>query len=223
MSALQWFIVPALAALARNVKNTTRAITAPELSAWATDAQLDYPLGIAELALASLQRHGYLRPFAQCHNKRGAVNRWSVTPQGMQAGKAVLQSILGGPSPDVQALPTRLWNLLRIRRRLTAIEAAQTLVDADDNFDAQTKRIGALLAAWAKHAPKTVVVAQKREAGRIRYVLIADLGRWPPPSREGEMHPTAFAYVLPIPSKYRKDRAVDSQTDAGQGEGHEAA
>ena len=221
MSALQWFIVPALAALARNVKNTTRAITAPELSAWATDAQLDYPIGIAELALASLQRHGYLRPFAQCHNKRGAVNRWAVTPQGMQATKAVLHT-MPGAAPDVQALTTRLWNLLRIRRRLTAIEAAQTLVDADDNFDAQTKRIGALLAAWAKHAPKTVVVAQKREAGRIRYVLIADLGRWPPPSREGEMHPSAFAHVLPIPSKYRKDCDVDPQTDMGKGEGHEA-
>ena len=29
---------------------------------------------------------------------------------------------------------------------------------------------------------KAVAVAQKREAGRIRYVLVQDVGRWPPPS-----------------------------------------
>ena len=222
MSSLQWFILPALAALARNVKNTQRAITSTELSRWATDEEMDFPIGTADQALITLQRHGYLRPLAQAHFKKGAINRWTLTIEGLQASQAALKA-MPGAAPDLQALPTRVWNLLRIRRRLTAIEAAQTLVDADDNFDAQTKRIGALLAAWAKHAPKTVVVAQKREAGRIRYVLIEDLGRWPPPSREGEMHPSAFAYVLPIPSKYRKDRAVDSQTDAGKREGHEAA
>ncbi len=128
----------------------------------------------------------------------------------------------GGPAPDVQALPTRLWNLLRIRRRLTATEAAQTLVDADDNFEAQTKRIGALLAAWAKYAPKTLVVAQKREAGRIRYVLLSDLGRWPPPSRAGQMHPSTFAYARATPSMFRKNREAELRVGEGKGEGRDA-
>lgn len=220
MGAQQWFILPALAALARNVKSTARAITANDLSTWATDDKVDFPLGIADLALAALQRHGYLRPYAQRHYKRGAINLWSMTPEGLQAAQAALQAMPGGTAPDVQALSTRLWNLLRIRRRLTAVEAAQTLVDADDNFDAQTKRIGALLAAWAKHAPKTVVVAQKREAGRIRYVLLVDLGRWPPPSRAGQVHPSVFASVLGIPARYRK---TEPRTVASQEEGRDAA
>lgn len=220
MSALQWFILPALAAIAHNVKSTARVITANDLSTWATDEKVDFPSGIADLALSSLQRHGYIRPYAQCHYKRGAINRWSLTPQGLQAAQAALQAVPGVAAPDVQALPTRLWNLLRIRRRLTAVEAAQTLVDADDNFEAQTKRIGALLAAWAKHAPKTVVVAQKREVGRIRYVLLVDLGRWPPPSRAGQVHPSVFASVLDIPARYRK---TEPRTEASQEEGHDAA
>ena len=68
-------------------------------------------------------------------------------------------------------------------------------------------RIGALLAAWAKFAPKTVAIAQKREAGRIRYVLLDDLGRWPPPAKAGEIHPTAFTRVQPIPARYRRTGA----------------
>lgn len=85
MSAFQWFILPALAALARNVKITARAITTNDLSTWATDDKVDFPLDIADLALAALQRHGYLRPYAQRHYKRGAINLWSMTPEGLQA------------------------------------------------------------------------------------------------------------------------------------------
>lgn len=204
MSSLQWFILPALAALARNVKNTQRAITSTELSRWATDEEMDFPIGTADQALITLQRHGYLRPLAQAHFKKGAINRWTLTIEGLQASQAALKA-MPGATPDLQALPTRVWNLLRIRRRLTAVEAAETLIDADDSFDAQTKRIGALLLAWTKHPTSAVVTAQKREAGgRVRYVLVKDLGRWPPPTKPGQIHPSQLPNGSAVPARYRK-------------------
>lgn len=205
MGAFRWFFLPALTALGRHVKATSRAVTATEVSAWATSGQLDFPVGIAELALADIVRHGYLR--AEALPLRSARTRtqrhYFMTPKGMQAAQAALQA-LPGATPDLQALPTRLWNLLRIRRRLTAAEAAETLIDADDDFEVQTKRIGALFAAWAKLPPCAVKAAHKRENGRIRYVLVADLGRWPPPWRAGQVHPNHFAHVCAVPERYRK-------------------
>ena len=60
MAFLQWFFLPALAAIGANVKRTTQAITAAEVSQWATSDQLHYPVGIADLALSSLQKQGYV-------------------------------------------------------------------------------------------------------------------------------------------------------------------
>ncbi len=210
---MQWFLVPALAALARNVASPRQAVTASDLSIWATGAQLDFAPGIAEMALMDLQRRGFVRP--QAHGNKAQIARWFVTTQGMHAARAALRAMPGGPVPDVQALTVRLWNLLRIRRRLTAAEAAATLLDAGgDDFAAQTKRIGALLAAWTKHAPQAVAVAHKREAGRVRYVLLADLGRWPPPQGAGQMHPSDFTHVSDVPARYRK-AADTTNTTAG--------
>ncbi|WP_423458013.1 hypothetical protein [Ottowia sp. VDI28] len=208
MAILQWFVVPALAALARNVKSTERAITAVELSAWASDAETDFPTGIAELALGTLLGRGYVRTgtHRRARNKN-TTNPWYVTPQGLHAAQAALRAMPKAPAPDMHLLETRLWNLLRIRKRLTSIEAAQTLIDAGENFDTQVKRIGTLLAAWAKYAPKAVAVAAKRELGRIRYVLVADLGRWPPPSRKGQVHPSEFASAHSVPAKFRREGA----------------
>lgn len=209
MAARQWFIVPALAALARNVKSPAQPVTAGQLSVWASSAQLDFPIGIAELAINGLQVQGFVRPKSFCSVKKAAINRWFVTPLGMHAAQTALRAMPDGPAPDVQALAVRLWNLLRIRRRLTAAEAAATLLDAGgDDYTAQAKRIGALLAAWAKHSPQAVAVAHKREAGRVRYVLLTDLGRWPPPQGAGQMHPTDFAYTSDVPARYRKVAAA---------------
>ena len=99
--------------------------------------------------------------------------------------------------------------LAAIRRRLTAVEAAETLIDADDNFEAQTKRIGALLLAWTKHPTSAVVTGQKREAGgRVRYVLVKDLGRWPPPTKPGQIHPSQLPNASAVPARYRKAAAA---------------
>lgn len=202
--SVQWFFLPALASIGANVKRTSQAITAAQVSQWVTSEELDFPVGIAELALTALQRHGYVQsPPLNPHRPR-KPRVWHATTEGMGAGQAALLSRQGAV-PDVQALPTRVWNLLRIRRRLTAVEAAETLIDAEDNFDAQTKRIGALLAAWAKLPPFAVVTAHKREAGgRVRYVLVKDLGRWPPPAKPGQMHPSELPLGSEVPERYRK-------------------
>ena len=106
--------------------------------------------------------------------------------------------------------------LAAIRRRLTAVEAAETLIDADDNFEAQTKRIGALLLAWTKHPTSAVVTAQKREAGgRVRYVLVKDLGRWPPPTKPGQIHPSQLPNASAVPARYRKAAAAVASDSEG--------
>lgn len=204
MAFLQWFFLPALAAIGSNVKRTTQAITAAEVSRWATSDQLDYPVGIADLALSSLQKQGYVESRALKPQRSRSPRLWFATATGLQVAQAAVQA-MPGATPDLQALPTRVWNLLRIRRRLTAVEAAETLIDADDNFDAQTKRIGALLTAWTKHPTAAVVTGQKREAGgRVRYVLVKDLGRWPPPTKPGQIHPSQLPNASAVPARYRK-------------------
>lgn len=212
--AMQWAVVPALAAVARNVKSAGCIINAAQLSIWTETDELAFPVGAAELALRALRFHGWCSVNTARRYVKGAQNEWLITPAGLHAAQAALRSLPGTPGPDVSELSTRLWNLLRIRRHLTAEEAAETLVDADSNFAAQKKRIGALLAAWARLAPKAVAVAVKREAGHIRYVLQADLGRWPPPSKPGQMHPMDFSGVQPVPARYLK-RAAPASSNEG--------
>lgn len=214
MAFLQWFFLPALAAIGANVKRTTQAITAAEVSQWATSDHLHYPVGIADLALSSLQKQGYVESRALKPQRSRSPRLWFATATGLQVAQAAVQA-MPGSTPDLQALPTRVWNLLRIRRRLTAVEAAETLIDADDNFDAQTKRIGALLAAWTKHPTSAVVTGQKREAGgRVRYVLVKDLGRWPPPTKPGQIHPSQLPIASAVPARYRKAaQAITADTE----------
>ncbi|WP_293222263.1 hypothetical protein [Ottowia sp.] len=205
-SMLQWFVVPALAAIGRHVKRAGTGITAARLSTWTSDAQLDFPPRVAEAALQTLWRHGFVAPASKPHVVPRSTRYWVVTFEGVHAAQAALLALPDAPGPDVQSLSVRLWNLLRIRRRLTAMEAAQTLIDAGDDFAMQTRRIAAQLAAWARHSPTIVVVAGKRESGRhLRYVLLNDLGRWPAPSRAGEMHPSRFARVQATPACYLKN------------------
>ena len=59
MASFHWYFLPALTALARNVKSTSRAVTAAQVSAWAANDQFEFPAGIAEIALADIVKHGY--------------------------------------------------------------------------------------------------------------------------------------------------------------------
>lgn len=206
-----WYVVPALAALAQHVSAKNPSVNAVQLAAWTDSDQLEFTSGTAAMALSTLQRNGWCTIPGGRRRPNNLVTEYLVTPIGLQAALMAWRSMPNGPVPDKDELSTRLWNLLRIRRRLTPEEAAETLVDADADFAAKKKRIGALMAAWAKHAPTAVTTGLKREGGQIRYVLTEDCGRWPAPSKAGQLHPVMFAHAQAIPDRYRKKASPVSE------------
>ncbi|RMX18988.1 hypothetical protein EBQ34_01135 [Vandammella animalimorsus] len=200
-----WYTGVALAALAHRAP-PSGLFDEAQLVQWAQADAVEFGAGLAHQALRAMQRRGYALPqSARRSNGKIFNQRWRLTPAGREAGLAAHAALHHG-APDPHALATRLWGLLRIRRRLTTDEAASTLVDAGDGaaYTRQKKAIGALLRAWAKHAPDVVTVAAKREGAHLRYVLLRDLGAWPPPSRAGQVHPTAFASLPPVPKQFVK-------------------
>lgn len=218
-----WFFPHALAAIARNA-GPRQKITADKLARWADTERVAFTTGTAQAALVTMHRWDYVRPAAITGTAITRVGNvvttaWVLTALGWQAAQAALRAMPGGPVPDPQALDVRLWNLLRIRRRLTADEAAQTLIDAAAaDWPLQKQRIAARLAAWAKHAPEAVCRGAKREAGQVRFVLRegGDLGRWPPPARAGELHPKVFSKVQDVPERYLKAAPQPHQPDEEQ-------
>ncbi|QNK70262.1 hypothetical protein [Variovorax sp. PAMC26660] len=76
---------------------------------------------------------------------------------------------------------TRLWNLLRIRRALTADEAAALLLaDTDDDLALGRRQAGALMLSWSRQCPQAVRVDARRVDGLKRYALLRDIGATPP-------------------------------------------
>ena len=147
------------------------------------------------------------KSFAAAHATVAAATDGSVGKLFSKAGLSI-----------AKAAPSTMGTLTAtgFMRGGKAVEAAETLIDADDNFDAQTKRIGALLLAWTKHPTSAVVTAQKREAGgRVRYVLVKDLGRWPPPTKPGQIHPSQLPNASAVPARYRKAAAAVASDSEG--------
>lgn len=102
------------------------------------------------------------------------------------------------PPPDDTAAPMagdgapfaeRLWRLLRIRRALTADEAASLLADAGDDVAEARRQAGALMLSWSRQRPKDVRIGARRVDGLKRYVLQRDVGATPPPRTAREGHP----------------------------------
>lgn len=83
----------------------------------------------------------------------------------------------------------RLWRLLRIRRALTADEAASLLADADDDVAETRRQAGALMLSWSRQRPKDVRIGARRVDGLKRYVLQRDVGATPPQRTAREGHP----------------------------------
>jgi hypothetical protein len=91
-------------------------------------------------------------------------------------------------APDAQVrtadpFATRLWNLLRIRRALTADEAAALLLDADRDIAQDRRQAGALMLSWSRQCPQAVRVDARRVDGQKRYALLRDIGATPPTPR----------------------------------------
>lgn len=84
---------------------------------------------------------------------------------------------------DADPFATRLWRLLRTRRALTADEAAELLVDTNDDLAQARRRAGALLLTWSRQCPKAIRIGAKRVDGLKRYALQRDIGATPPAAR----------------------------------------
>lgn len=84
---------------------------------------------------------------------------------------------------DADPFATRLWNLLRIRRALTADEAAALLADADDDIALGRRQAGALMLSWSRQCPQAVRIDARRVDGLKRYALLRDIGATPPAPR----------------------------------------
>jgi hypothetical protein len=84
---------------------------------------------------------------------------------------------------DADPFATRLWNLLRIRRALTADEAAAQLADADDDIALGRRQAGALMLSWSRQCPQAVRIDARRVDGLKRYALLRDIGATPPAPR----------------------------------------
>ena len=94
-------------------------------------------------------------------------------------------------APDAQVreadpFATRLWNLLRIRRALTADEAAALLLadaEADEDIAQGRRQAGALMLSWSRQCPQAVRMDARRVDGLKRYALLRDIGATPPAPR----------------------------------------
>lgn len=94
------------------------------------------------------------------------------------------------PAPDAMVrdadpFAERLWNLLRIRRALTADEAAALLAGEDDDLTQGRRQAGALMLSWSRQCPRAVRVEARRVDGLKRYALLRDIGATPPAPRGG--------------------------------------
>lgn len=84
---------------------------------------------------------------------------------------------------DTDPFATRLWNLLRIRRALTADEAAALLASDHGDIALDRRHAGALMLSWSRQCPQAVRVDARRVDGLKRYALLRDIGATPPALR----------------------------------------
>ena len=108
-----------------------------------------------------------------------------------RAEAAQAETAAPATAPDAQVreadpFATRLWNLLRIRRALTADEAAALLLadaEADEDIAQGLLQAGALMLSWSRQCPQAVRMDARRVDGLKRYALLRDIGATPPAPR----------------------------------------
>lgn len=201
-----WFVGAALTALGATIKSTTREFTATDLAGWTPDFAKDP--GNAGLALERLLRHELVEHVPSIARTTVVrIKRYRLTPRGLATCRAAAQSTADAAPPDPAALSTRLWNLLRMRRKLTSDDAASTLVDAgSDEVMASTRStIAGYLNTWAKVAPDVVQLSARRVRGFKAYVLVKDTGMHPPKTKPSRIpHAAAPAAYAPPADARRK-------------------
>ena len=181
-----WFVIATLRGIGRHVKTTDQPFTVKDVVSW--DADLKGAAPKVRVALDKLlfhklvQRHvpereSILRPLVQ-------VEHWQLTDKGLATCRSVLREQPRAKAPNPNALSTRLWSLLRLRKMLTAEEGAATLIDAGTrDFVTAQHQIAGYLRAWAKGVPDVVKVSAKTVNGAKRYVMVKEGGAYPPPTK----------------------------------------
>lgn len=204
-----WFVGVALTALGSNLRNTTREFTESELAGWAPD--FTKTPGNAGLALERLIRHELVQQVGVPQDKAPRspirIKRYVLTPRGLATCRAAAQATHEAAPPDPAALTTRLWNLLRMRRKLTSDEAASLLVDAgsDEVMESTRHTLAGYLKTWAQVAPEVVQVSARRVGGFKAYVLLKDTGIHPPRTKASKIpHAAAPAACTPPADARRK-------------------
>nr|WP_315237681.1 hypothetical protein [uncultured Albidiferax sp.] len=181
-----WFIGEALQALARNLK-AAAAFDRADLVKW-TPGIAARPRA-AGTALEHLKVLGFIayvpRP-EQRPSVKGQVF-YGITPDGIEAAKtaqaealrqvrakaALQMSDRTRASSDFAA---RLWALVRMRKTLTAQDAAELLTDAGNDVAKAKAQASTYLLTWSTAFPDALQVSAKRFGGFKRYVLLRDLG-----------------------------------------------
>jgi hypothetical protein len=185
-----WFIVEALVALAAHRKDARKPFTRADLKAWSKRFG-ERPSGVQQ-ALDHLERCGMVRRLAGAPSDRPlkpGTWRYVLTAEGAAAAKAAREArgraamSRGGTKAnktrprDTSSYTARLWSLLRMRRTLTAADAAATLVDAGDDVIKAARTASKYLRGWARLHPAAVQIsAQRCRTGGFRFVLVQDLG-----------------------------------------------
>ncbi len=185
-----WFIVEALVALAAHLKVASKAFTRADLQGWSKRFG-ERPTGVQQ-ALDHLERCAMVRRLAGVPAdkplKPGTL-RYQLTTEGAAAATAAaethqhaLHSAAASRRNQTRArsktsFAARLWALLRMRRTLTAPEAAATLVDAGGDVAKAANTAAHYLTRWQSLRPKAIQISKQRGVrGTRRFVLVEDLG-----------------------------------------------
>ena len=203
-----WFVRATLLAIAKNVSCTARIFSERDITTW--DEALEGKQGMVSLAMGRLLSH----EMVVRHEMTGNANhrivkldaRWRLTKKGLGTCRAVAQSLPDAAPPNPNALSTKVWNMLRDRKVLTAEKAAEALIDANTrDFASAQRQISGYLRAWSRNVPDVVVVGAKLNGGHTRYVMVKEGGIYPPPTKstgiKPQPTPKLVALDIPRPAK----------------------
>lgn len=185
-----WFIAEALVTLHAHCRRSAGHFTRDHLKAWSEKFR-ERPTGVQH-AIDHLERCGMVRRapgVADEKRPKPGVTRFILTAEGAAAAKAAAQAHhyagLSAAAKKGAAMRPRpkgtfaakLWALFRMRRAITAAEAAATLVDAGANVATGVRTASQYLRLWARLCPQHIQVSkQKGPAGAYRFVMVADFG-----------------------------------------------
>lgn len=183
----QWVTAAALKAMADFVLRAGDTFTAAQLQTWLGPDVTPEQRVHATSRLCALQfvkHHAVVEKTARAER----IDQYTVTPEGEAAIRAAAEGKVrkSGPKasrkgnpPNPQAFSSRLWQLLRIRKMLTARQAAETLCDAGEgDFDTRRATARKCLRRWASagalEESAKRMGAEGNSNGDKRYVLVKD-------------------------------------------------